>query len=102
MLEFAVEGTAYESLKPYFKGPSSVAICYDDPTLAARLISKEIKATPVLSFKAGILDKTVYDADGMKAVADIPPREELLSKLLGSFKSPMASFARVMQAISEK
>ena len=102
MMTFAVEGTAYEGLKPYFKGPTSLAVCYDDPTLAARLISKEIKTMPVLSFKAGVLDNVVYDENGMKAVADIPPREELLSKLLGSFKSPVASFARLINAIAEK
>ena len=102
MMNFAVEGTAYEGLRPYLKGPSSLAVCYDDPTLAARLISKEIKATPVLSFKAGVLDKTVYDENGMKAVADILPRDELLAKLLGSFKSPVASFARLINAIAEK
>jgi len=102
MMTFAVEGTAYEGLKPYFKGPTSLAVCYDDPTLAARLISKVIKTMPVLSFKAGVLDNVVYDENGMKAVADIPPREELLSKLLGSFKSPVASFARLINAIAEK
>jgi len=102
MMNFAVEGTVYEGLRPYLKGPSSLAVCYDDPTLAARLISKEIKATPVLSFKAGVLDKTVYDENGMKAVADILPRDELLAKLLGSFKSPVASFARLINAIAEK
>ena len=102
MMEFAVEGTAYDGLKPYLVGPSSLAVCYGDPTLAARLISKEIKATPVLSFKAGVIDSVLYDSDGMKAVADIPPREELLSKLLGSFKSPVAAFARLINAIAEK
>ena len=102
MMNFAVEGTAYEGLKPYFEGPSSLAVSYGDPAMAARLISGEIKITPVLKFKAGVIDNTVYDGEGMKVVADIPPKEELLSKLLGSFKSPMASFARVMNAIAEK
>ena len=102
MMNFAVEGTAYEGLKPFFKGPNALAVSYGEPTLAARFISKEMKALLVLSFKAGVLDNVVYDADGMKAVAEIPPREELLSKLLGSFKSPAASFARLINAIAEK
>ena len=45
---------------------------------------------------------TVYDAAGIKAVADIPSREELLSRLLGSMQSPMANFARVINQIAEK
>ena len=48
-----------------------------------------------------VLD-TVYDEKGIKAIADIPSREVLLSKLLGSFKSPIASFARVVKAVAEK
>ena len=102
MMEFAVEGTEYEGLKPFLKGPNSMAVSYDDPTLAPRLLSKEMKITPVLTFNAGVLDKVVYDAEGMKIVADIPPKEELLSKLLGSFKSPIASFARLINAVAEK
>ena len=102
MLELAAEGTAFEGLKEHFKGPSTVAICYQDPTIAARTINKELKALPKLSFKAGVLDNVVYDAKGMLVVANIPPREELLSKLLGSFKSPMSSFARVIQAVADE
>jgi large subunit ribosomal protein L10 len=102
MLDFAVDGTWGESLRPHLAGPTTVAFSYDDPTAAASLISKQFKAMPKLEFKAGVVDGVLYDADGMKAVADIPPREVLLSRLLGSFKSPMASFARVINAIVEK
>ena len=101
MLSFAIKDTQFKGLEDYLAGPSALAVCYEDATTAARLISKELKAMPALEFKAGVLEGTVYDADGMKAVADIPSREELLSKLLGSFKSPMSSFARVINAIAE-
>ena len=101
MVNFAIKGTPFEGLEPYLAGPSAVAISYDEPVAAARIINKELKALPKLQFKAGVLDNVVYDATGMKVVAGIPSREELLSKLLGSFKSPMASFARVINAIAE-
>ena len=102
MLNFAVEGTSSEGLKKYFAGPTAVAFSYEDPTTAPSLISKQIKTMPKLEFKAGFIDGVVYDADGMKAVAEIQPREQLLSRLLGSFKSPMSSFARVVKAVAEK
>ncbi|MCL2708669.1 MAG: 50S ribosomal protein L10 [Defluviitaleaceae bacterium] len=102
LLNFAVEGTWTEGLKDYLAGPTTVAFSYDDATLAASLINKQFKAMPKLEFKAGVIDGTVYNADGMKAIAEIPPREVLLSRLLGSFKSPMASFARVVNAVAEK
>ena len=102
MLTFAVADTDKASLAEYFAGPTTVAFSYEDPTTAASLISKSMKTLPKLEFKAGYIDGTIYDADGMKAVADIPPREVLISRLLGSFKSPMSSFARVISEIAKK
>jgi large subunit ribosomal protein L10 len=102
MLEFAVADTAYEGLKPYLAGPTAVAFSFEDATAAASLINKQFKAMPQLEFKAGAIDGVVYDANGLKIVADIPSREVLLSRLLGSFKSPMSSFARVIKAVADK
>ena len=102
MMRFAVEGTEFEPLKDYFEGPSALAVCYEDPTAAAAIMSKFMKGAKALEFKAGVIEGTCYDAQGMVAIADIPSRDVLISKLLGSFKSPMASFARVINAIAEK
>lgn len=102
MMNFAVEGTQFEGLKDYFEGPSAIAICYDDPTVAAGILNKYMKTAKTLEFKAGVIEGTCYDAKGMVAVADIPSREVLLSRLLGSFQGPMASFARVIKAIADK
>jgi len=102
MVTIAVKGTPFEGITPYLNGPSAVAISYDDATAAARVISKELKAIPKLSFKGGMVDSVVYDEKGIKLIADIPSRNELLSKLFGSFKSPLSSFARVINAIAEE
>lgn len=102
MLEFAIKGTDFAGLSEYLVGPTAVAFSYEDATAAASVISKNLKAMPALEFKAGAIDGEIYDAKATKAIAEIPPREVLLSRLLGSFKSPMASFARVINAIAEK
>lgn len=102
MMNFAVKGTKFEGLSEYFAGPSAIAISYTDATLGASIIAKELKDIPNLEFKAGVVEGVVYDAEGIKAIASIPSREELLSKLLGSFKSPMSSFARVINAVAEQ
>lgn len=102
MVNFAVEGTVFEGLKDFLSGPTAVAICYEDPTAASRIINNEAGQLKNISFKAGVIDGVLYDTEGMKAVAGIPPRNELLSKLLGSFQAPMATFARVIQAIADK
>lgn len=102
MMTFAVKDTPYEPLGEYFKGPSALAISYDDATAAARIINKAAKEFKNLEFKAGMVENVLYDAAGIKSVAEIPSREELLSKLLGSFKSPLSAFARVISQIAEK
>jgi len=101
MINFAVQDTDFAPIAPHLEGPTTVAISYDDPTLAARIISKELKAMPVLEFKAGVIAKTYYDGKGVIAIANIPSRDELLSKLLGSLKSPISSFARVVSEIAK-
>ncbi|MCL2577434.1 MAG: 50S ribosomal protein L10 [Defluviitaleaceae bacterium] len=102
MINFAIEGTDFAGLKEYLSGPTAVAFSYEDATAAAAAIAKNLKAMPALEFKASAIDGEVYDAAATKAIAEIPSREVLLSRLLGSFKSPMASFARVINAIAEK
>jgi len=101
IMERAVEGTVFEGLKEYFKGPSAVAISYTEATAAAAIIDKEKKTVEALQFKAGFIDGVLYDAEGIAAIASIPPREELLSKLLGSFQSPMGNFARLIDQIAK-
>ena len=55
-----------------------------------------------LEIKAGVVEGTVYDAKGMQAIAAIPSRDVLISKLLGSLQSPITNFARVMNQLAEK
>ena len=59
------------------------------------------KKAPKLEIKAGVVEGTFYDAKGIAAIANIPSREELLSKLLGSIQSPITNFARVIKQIAE-
>ncbi|MCL2386248.1 MAG: 50S ribosomal protein L10 [Defluviitaleaceae bacterium] len=102
MINFAIAGTEFEGLKDYLSGPTTVAFSYEDATAAASTISKNLKGMPALEFKASAIEGEIYDAEATKAIADIPSREVLISRLLGSFKSPMASFARVINAIAEE
>ena len=102
MMNFAFKGTDYESLLPYLEGPSAVAISDSDATAPARVLAKFAKTAEQLEIKAGVVEGSFYDADGMKTIASIPSREELLSKLLGSIQSPITNFARVMNQLAEK
>ena len=102
MMNFAFKGTDFEGLAPYLEGPSAVAISTTDATAPARILAKFAKDAKKLEIKAGVVEGNVYDAAGMQAISQIPSRDELISKLLGSLQSPITNFARVMNQLAEK
>ena len=98
----AIEGTSFEGFKDSLEGPTAIAISKTDATAPARIISKFAKTAPKIEIKCGIVEGTFYDQNSIKAIADIPSRDELLSRLLGSLKSPITNMARVIKQIAEK
>ena len=101
MVNFAVQGTDFESLAKHLEGPTAIAVSKDNATISAKILSDFAKDAEALEIKAGVVEGNYYDADGMKVIATIPSREELLSKLLGSIQSPVTNFARVVKQIAE-
>ena len=102
MMNFAFKGTQFEGLAPYLEGPSAMAYSSEDATAPARVLAEFAKKANKLEIKAGVVEGTVYDAAGMAKIADIPSREVLLGRLLGSMQSPIANLARVLNQIAEK
>ena len=102
LMNFAFKGTDFEALAPYLNGPSAIAVSTEDATAPARVIAEFAKKAKNLEIKAGVVEGDLYDAKGMQAIASIPSRDVLISKLLGSLQSPMANFARVINQIAEK
>ena len=102
MLNFAIKGTDFESLGAHLEGPTAIAVSKEDATAPARILFNFAKSADALELKAGVVEGTYYDQDGIKVIATIPSREELLAKFLGSIQSPIANFARVIKQIAEK
>lgn len=98
----AFEGTDCAQLDNLLEGPSAIAVSKDDATAPIRILNNMAKEANVLEFKAAIVEGTFYDAEGVKTLASIPSREELISKLLGSLQAPIANLARVLKQIAEK
>ena len=97
----AVEGTEFESLREVLEGPSAFAISTEDATAPARVIAEFAKKAPKLEIKAGVVEGTYFDANGMKEISSIPSRDVLLGRLFGSMQSPIANLARVLNQIAE-
>ncbi|MBO5081221.1 MAG: 50S ribosomal protein L10 [Lachnospiraceae bacterium] len=102
MMNFAFKGTDCEGLAPYLEGPSAIAISKDDATAPARILCKYAKTAKALEIKGGVVEGTVYDSKGIEAISNVPSREELLGKLLGSIQSPITNLARVLNQIAEQ
>jgi Ribosomal protein L10 len=101
MMNFAFKDTPCEELSKHLEGQNAIAISADDATAPARILSKYAKSVPTLEFVAGIIEGNYCDKAGVSALASVPSREELLSKLLGSMQSPISTFARVLSQIAE-
>ena len=97
----AIAGTEYEGLKDVLSGPSALAVSYDDAVAPARVLNGCIKEFNKMAFKAGVVEGVLYDADGVTALANVPSRDELLAKFLGSIQSPVSKAVRTFQAIAD-
>ena len=100
LLERASQGTDMECLSPYLTGPTAIAISYDDPVGAAKVLSKFAK-DPQGKFvlKVGVLSGKLLDVKQIQALAELPSREVLLAKMLGSMQAPATNFVGVLAAL---
>jgi large subunit ribosomal protein L10 len=73
-----------------------------DPVMVAKALAAFAKSHPHLVIKGGLLDTTVLDADGAKALATVAPREELLARFAGGLAAPMRNMAALLQAVPLK
>lgn len=101
LVTIAAKELGLEGIVEYLEGPVAIAFGYEDVTVAARVLNDFAKDHKKLELKAGIVEGEIYDTAKIKQLATIPSKEVLIAKLLGSIKSPISSFARVINAIAE-
>ena len=101
-LKRAFEGTDFAQLDKELEGPTAIAFGIDDATAPARIIAKHAEKIEALTFKSGVVEGNYYDVKGLEILSKIPSRDVLISKLLGSIKSPISNIARVLKQIAEK
>ncbi len=97
----AVVGTSYEKLADQMVGPLMYGICAD-PVNAAKVMSDFAKANDKFIVKGGAMPNFVMDQKGVQALANLPSREELLSKLMGTMQAPIAQFVRTLNEVPTK
>jgi large subunit ribosomal protein L10 len=99
LLVRAAEDTEVAAVKDYFKGPSAVAISYNDPVAPAKVLTQFAKDNNNLEIKVGVLNGKVLDINAIKALATLPSREVLLAQFLSALNAVPTSFVRVIAEI---
>lgn len=95
----ASEGTPSEAALKDLKGMTSVAYTHEDPVALAKALAKYAKANPVFTFKAGVVEGRVINMAEIKALAELPSKEELFSKLLYVINAPATLLARALNGV---
>ena len=99
LLVRAAEDTDVALIKDHFKGPSAVAISYDDPVAPAKVLTQFAKDNNKLEIKVGVLNGKVLDLQAIKALATLPSKEVMLAQLLSTINAVPTSFVRVLAEV---
>ncbi|MDR3570259.1 MAG: 50S ribosomal protein L10 [Syntrophobacteraceae bacterium] len=99
LMRLACRQTASAVLEPVVSGACAVAISYGDPSVTAKIIKKFSKSNEKLKLKAASLGNRLIDADQVLALAELPPREELLAKMLGTLNAVPTGLVRVLSGV---
>jgi len=113
LAKVAIKGTQYEAMTDLMKGPIAIAFGFDDQVSPAKVVSKFIKDTKKGEILGAVLDGKLLSVEETKALANLPSKEELYAKMLGSINSPatgitlgingvMAALTRAVAAVRDQ
>jgi large subunit ribosomal protein L10 len=98
LVRIAAERHGIEGLEPLLHGPSAFAFVKGDAVEAAKALRDFAKTNPLLIIKGGVLGNKVLDAKQTTALADMPPRVQVLAELAGLFEAPLSTMASLLEA----
>lgn len=104
MLRLAAKEAGIEGLDEHLEGTTAFAFSAEDAVAPAKVIcdfmkKNKLEEAEVLTVKVGMVEGKVIDAAGVKALASLPSREELIAKILGSMQAPISGTVNVLQGV---
>ncbi len=99
LMERAARETGVAVIKDQFKGPSAIALSYDDPVAPAKILTQFAKENDKLEIRGGVLDGKALGPADIKNLANLPSREVLLAQVLGVLNAVPTSLVRVLNAV---
>ncbi|MGG1635939.1 50S ribosomal protein L10 [Paenibacillus sp. FSL A5-0031] len=98
----ATEGTDYVELNNILTGPTAIAFGKEDAVAPAKILNDFAKKNDALKLKGGVVEGKVVSQEEIKALAELPSRDGLLSMLLSVLQAPVRNFALAVKAVGEK
>ena len=98
LLKLAAEKNNLKGLDDYLNKSTAIALSYDDPTSPARVIKKFTKENDLPRVKGIVFEGEVFDGSEFKRFADVPSKNESISKLLALLQSPLTKFVLTIKA----
>lgn len=95
-LRLAVMNTDFDRLAEHFTGPTSVVFGYDDPMETAKVINQSMKDIEKPKFKSYYFEGQVLDFDTFKRIAELPPREQVIAKLISTMDGAVSRFISLL------
>ncbi len=99
LLTLASKETPFECLSGFLEGPTAIAIAGEDPVAPAKILAEFAKSNAKFELKGGALDGKALTVAEINALAELPSREVLLAKMLGSLNAPASNFVGVLAAV---
>ncbi|MFZ5590641.1 MAG: 50S ribosomal protein L10 [Bacillota bacterium] len=95
----AARENGIEGLEELLTGPTAIAFSGDDLVAPAKVMLEFARESKIMEVKGGLLEGKIIDAQGVKSLADLPPREVLLAQVLGGMQAPLYGFAGALQGL---
>lgn len=102
LIKRACENVGFDGLTSCLEGMTAIATSENDPVAAAKILKKYADDVESFEIKAGFVDGEILDVNGVNSLAELPSKEQLIGKVLGSLQSSLYSLAYVLQAIVDK
>lgn len=100
LTRIAAERVGIEGLEPHLEGPSAIMFAYGDVVAPAKAVSDFARSSRILRIKAGVMNSQVLSEGDIEAISSLPPRDELIGKLVGLLASPVSRTVGVLSGPS--
>ncbi len=98
LARLAVKDSPLDPLGAHFKGPTGLVFTKQDPVAVAKALQAFVKNNPALTIKLGLVEGKVLQPAELKALADLPSKEQLRAQIVGALQGPMRQLVRLLQA----